>query len=50
MGTYTTQTHEAIAEVLRQLEKLMNGEANDAQVRYQGHSNRQSVAAQRSDA
>lgn len=50
MRTYSTQTREAIAEVLRQLEKLMNGEANDAQVRYQDHSNRQSVAAQRSDA
>ena len=50
MSAYNTQTREAMAEILRQLEKLMNGEANDARVRYQGHSNRQSVAAQRSDA
>lgn len=50
MKMYSTQTREAIAEVLRQLKELMNEEANDAQVRYQGHSNQRSVAAQRSDA
>lgn len=50
MNAYNTQTREAIAEILRQLENRINGEANDARLRYQGHSNRQSVAAQRSDA